>query len=327
MYLVVGALLGLLAAGGATSSPAQAPERVIFGADWQILGQHIPFFVALDKGYYKEHGLDVEIQRGYGAADAVKRVAAGTVTFSFGDLGALVLARAEGIKVKMVAVYYGKAPYTVITRQDSGIREPRQLEGKTLGAPAGSATRAVFPAFAKLAGVDASKVKWSTGDSTMLWNLFFAKRVDGLATFIVNKPDIEKRATEAGFAVSSLTYADFGLVMYSNGILAREETIRDNPALVRNFVQASLKGLDAALKNPDEGAAILVKHRKELDVESVKQQLLEVQKLAMTDEARKNGLGFMAPDKVEKTRDVIVDVYEVKAKITAEDLYTNAFLK
>lgn len=311
----------------ASPQVTSAADKVVFGLDWQILGQHIPFFVAIDKGYYKERDLDVEIQRGYGSADAVKRVAAGTVTFSFGDMGALVIARNEGIKVKMVAVVYGAAPYTVITREEAGIREPKQLEGKTLGAPAGSATRAMFPAYAKLAGIDAAKVKWSTGDSTTLWTLFFARRVDGLATFIVNKPDIEKRASEAGFKVSSMMYADAGLVMYSNGILAREQTIQENPQLVRKFVQASLKGLDYAFKNPEEGASIIVKYRKELDAESVKLQLLQVRKLALTEEAKAKGLGYMAPEKVERTRDIITEVYELKTKVPADDLYTNVFLQ
>lgn len=308
-------------------SQTSGAEKVVLGADWQLLGQHIPFFVALDKGYYKERDLDVEIVRGYGSADAVKRVAAKTVTFSFGDMGALVIARAEGIKVKMVAVVYGKPPYTVLTRDDSGIKQPRDLEGKTLGAPAGSATRAVFPVFAKLAGIDNDKIKWTTGDSTILWNLFFARRIDGLPTFIVNKPDLDRSAREAGFKINSMMYSDYGISMYSNGILTRDETIQENPILIRSFVQATIKGLEYSFKNAEESAAILIKYRKELDVESSKRQLLEVERLAWTEEAKKHGLGYMAPDIVAKTRDIITEVYNLKVKVPAEDLYTNAFLK
>jgi NitT/TauT family transport system substrate-binding protein len=315
--------------GGVLGGPAEgeAAEKVILGVDWQILGQHTPFFTALDKGFYQSAGLDVEIVRGYGSADAVKRVAAKTVTFSLGDMGALVIGRSEGIPVKMVAVVYGKAPYTVLTRRDAGIQAPKDLEGKTLGAPAGSATRALFPVFAKLANVDADKVKWTTGDSTTLWNLFFARRVDGLPTFIVNKPDLDKSAREAGFEIVSMMYSDYGLVAYSNGILARDEMIKSNPSLVRTFVKASLKGLEHAFKNPDESTKILLKYRKELDFAAAKQQLAEFEKLASTEEASKHGLGYMAHDKVERTRDLMADVYKLKVRVPTEELYTNEFLE
>jgi NitT/TauT family transport system substrate-binding protein len=319
---VVSALVGLCIA-----PVADAAEKILLGVDWQILGQHAPFFAAVEKGFYKDAGLDVEIVRGYGSADAVKRVAAKTVSFSLGDMGALVIGRTEGIQVKMVAVVYGKAPYTVLTRRDAGIQTPKDLEGKNLGAPAGSATRALFPAFAKLANVDSDKVKWTTGDSTTLWNLFFARRVDGLPTFIVNKPDLDKSAREAGFEIVSMMYSDSGLIAYSNGILAREEMIKTNPSLVRNFVKASIKGLEYAFKNPDECTKILLKYRKELDFDASKLQLLEVEKLAMTEEAKANGLGYMAKDKVEKTRDLIADTYKLKVNVSADDLYTNEFLR
>jgi NitT/TauT family transport system substrate-binding protein len=116
-------------------------------------------------------------------------------------------------------------------------------------------------------------------------------------------------------------------VAYSNGILARDEMIKANPGLVRSFVKASIKGLDYAFKNPDECAAILVKYRKELDAEAAKRQLFEVQKLAQTDEAKQHGLGYMAKDKVEKTRDLITEAYNLKVNVPAEDLYTNEFLQ
>ena len=310
------------------ASRAWGAEKVVFGTDWQLLGQHIPYFVALDKGFYKERGLDVEILRGYGSADAVKRVAAKTVNFSFGDMGALVIARTKGIKVKMVAVVYGRPPYTVLTRAGLGIKSAKDLEGKTMGATAGSSTRKMFPVFAKLAGIDNSKVKWTTASSNVLWNLFMAKQVDGLPTFIVNKPKLSKTAEKSGIKINSLMYSDYGLSIYSNGILAREETIAQKPDLVRNFVHATVKGLDYSFKHPDESAAIFVRYRKEIkDAEVAKRQLLEVKNLALTPEAKQNGIGYMGREIVKKTRDIVSDVFKLKQEVALDDLYTNAFLK
>src|SRR3954468_8162388 len=85
---------------GLASPPAMALDKVVLGLDWQALGRHAGFFTAKAKGVYEREGLDVHIQRGYGAADSVKRVAAGDSAFAFGDYGSLILARSEGIKVK-----------------------------------------------------------------------------------------------------------------------------------------------------------------------------------------------------------------------------------
>src|SRR5262245_29156712 len=160
---------------------AAAADKVTLGLDWVISGQHAPFFVAKEKGFYAQEGLDVDIMRGYGSADAVKRVAAGNFDIGFGDAGALVLARGEGVRVKMVAVIYSNAPYSLVVRNDANIKEPRDLEGVTLAAPAGGAGRAMFPVFAKLSKIDSDKVKWLTIDAATMLPALIANRVAGIA--------------------------------------------------------------------------------------------------------------------------------------------------
>src|ERR1041384_6842541 len=88
------------------SAPSFALDKVVLGLDWTPLGRHAGFFVAKAKGFYEREGLDVEIQRGYGAADSVKKLGAGETTFAFGDYGSLILARSEGIKAKAIAMIY-----------------------------------------------------------------------------------------------------------------------------------------------------------------------------------------------------------------------------
>jgi NitT/TauT family transport system substrate-binding protein len=128
-----------------TSLPSQAADKVVLGLDWQALGRHAGFFVAKANGFYEREGLDVDILRGYGAADSVKRLAAGESTFAFGDYGSLILARAEGIKVKAIAMIYARGPYVLWTRQDAKIASPKDLIGKSIGSPAGASVRLLFP--------------------------------------------------------------------------------------------------------------------------------------------------------------------------------------
>jgi NitT/TauT family transport system substrate-binding protein len=316
----------VMALAGGLALDASAADKVTFGLDWQVLGRHAGYVVAHEKGFYKDEGLDVDVQRGYGSADAVKRVAAGTVTFSVGDTGSLVIARTEGIKAKVVSMVYGKAPYALWLRKDAGVSKPADLEGKTLGGSAGSAVRVLFPAFAKMAGFDASKVKWQTLDAASLYPTLFSKRIDGMVDFTPGWPTTAKRAAEAKVELQKMFYVDSGFAIYSNGLLAREDMIKDKPDLVRRFVRATMKGLDTAFKNPADAAKILKKRYPELDEETVRGEIEIVRDLAWTEEAKANGLGFMAADKMKLTRDVIVEAYGLKADVPVDDLYTNMFV-
>jgi NitT/TauT family transport system substrate-binding protein len=317
--LVVALTLGAIGDAGAA-------DKVTFGLDWQVLGRHAGYILAHERGFYRDEGLDVEVQRGYGSADAVKRVAAGTVTFSFGDTGSLVIARTEGIKAKVVGMVYGKAPYALWIRKDAGVAKPADLEGKTLGGSAGSAVRVLFPAFAKMAGVDANKVKWQTLDAASLYPTLFSKRIDGMVDFAPGWPTVSKRAAEAKVDLQQMFYVDYGFTIYSNGVLAREETIKEKPEMVRRFVRATMKGLDAAFKDPAEAAKVLKRRYPELDEETVRGEIEIVRDLAWTDEAKANGLGFMSAEKIKLTRDIITDAYGLKVQVPVEDLYTNAFV-
>ena len=123
------AITGMLAA--LLPLPASAADHVVFGLDYVPSGQHAPFYVAQGKGFFAENGLDVDMQRGYGSSDTVKRVAAGAFEIGFGDTGAVILSRAEGLKVKLFAMIYVHAPYTLIVRDDAEIKTPKDLVGKT----------------------------------------------------------------------------------------------------------------------------------------------------------------------------------------------------
>ena len=112
---------------------AQATE-VNFITDFGYNGRHSYYYVALDKGYYKAEGLEVNILRGQGSIDAVKKVASGAAAIGFADAGALALARSnDGIPVKMLAIIYATPPHAIFALADSGINKPKDLEGKTCG--------------------------------------------------------------------------------------------------------------------------------------------------------------------------------------------------
>src|SRR6202023_826592 len=154
-------LLAALCACALGPRDAHAADKVTFVTDFGYNGRHAYYFVALDKGYYAKHDLDVSIVRGQGSADAVKQVAAGTAQIGFADTAAVILGRGnDQIPVRLVAIVYAKPPHAIYVLKESGIAKPKDLEGKRIADTAFSAVPKLFDAYAKAANIDAGKVTW-----------------------------------------------------------------------------------------------------------------------------------------------------------------------
>ena len=144
----------------AASDTAATPTAIKFTLDWAVQGVHAPVGVAIEKGYFAEEGLDVSFERGSGSADSISKVAAGTFDMGFGDINSLMEFNVKNPEtpVKAIAIYYNKSPMAVMSLAETGIAEPKMLEGKKLGIPSGSATRRLIPLFSQVTGFDLAKV-------------------------------------------------------------------------------------------------------------------------------------------------------------------------
>src|SRR5574341_1479504 len=158
--LLLVAAWALLAAGLLPpGAPAAAAQKVTFSTDFGFNGRHAYYFVALDKGFYRDAGLDVEIVRGTGSADVIRTVAAGRVQLGFADTGTLVIARTnQNLMAKVVAIVYNRPPHAIYCHEDAGVRGPKDLEGETSADTAGSANSVSFAGLARAAGVGKDKV-------------------------------------------------------------------------------------------------------------------------------------------------------------------------
>ena len=303
--------------------PAAAQDKVGVITDAGFLGRHAYFFVAIEKGYYKEANLDVNVLRGQGSAEAVKQVGAGNVTCGFADAASTVLARGnDNVPVRLVAIVYAKPPHAIYALKSSGIRKPKDLEGRQIANPAGGAIPKVFPAYAKVAGIDESKVKWVVASSESLPGLLALGRVDAIGQFTVGEPRLKKDAE--GKELVELTYGDAGLDFYSNGIIASENTISTNPDLVQRFVTATIKGLKYALDNPKEAAEIMKKYHRELDADLGAAELVKVRELAVVPNS---SLGKIEPKRAQSTIDLVASAFSLKNPVRVEDAFNVKFVK
>ena len=310
-------------------SPAAAQtkaDEVTFALNWLPVGEAAGWYVALDKGYFRENNIDVNIVRGFGSGDTAKRVAAKRATFGVADIGTVILLRInEGIKVTSVGMFFGRAPHAVFFRESSNIKIPNDLAGKSIACPATSANKVMFPAFASLVGIDASKVEWKITDPAVAIPTFAAGRADLVCEFLTSRPNIAAQSREK---ISQFVYADYGFRIYANAIIAQEDTIKQNPELVRRFVRAAMRGLDYAIKNPDEAVQTLIRYAPENRPVIAAEEWQVATDLIMTEEAKRNGIGYMDPQRIAATYDIITSTFSLdKTKDRIEDLYSNNFLK
>jgi NitT/TauT family transport system substrate-binding protein len=316
------AVTALLLGGG----PASAADDVTLALDWVVGGTHTPYFVAVDKGFYASQNLAVTVSRGYGSGDTIKRVASGRAAFGIADMGALVAARAnDGVPVKAVLGVYGKAALGILYIRESGIKGPKDLEGRTLARSASGASVIMLPAFLKANGVEREKIREVIVDGSALLPMLISRKADAVTEQAIQAPRFQKLAEKEGLHVDAMQYSNNGLVTHGNAVMVADSLAQGNPDLVRRFLQATARGLAYAFERPDEAVEIMQKYNREVEPEPAKAELL-IMKGLVSPEAATRGLGYMSPEVMTATRDVVTQALALKRVVPPQELYTNEFL-
>jgi NitT/TauT family transport system substrate-binding protein len=320
------ALASMAAVLMATAAPvsAQAPEKVVFALNWFAVGDHAAYWVALEKGYYKAKGLDVELQNSKGSGDSIAKVDTGRADIGLADSAVVIAAVGRGAKIKVVGMVFDKTPLNIWSRKEAPITKPKDLEGKTIGAPPGDGQRQVFPAFAKLHGIDQSKVTWVNVEPAAKIPALAEKRVDSVADYTTGLPFYEK-AMGKGNAVM-MPWADHGFDMYSMSIIASEKTMKDRPKVLRAFLEASYMGWRDVMEDPKSGLEIFKKRVPEIDLSIIEPNMKMGFELMKTDRYAKNGIGWMEEKKMCQSVDLVNTYMGVPAKVECKAVYTNEFL-
>lgn len=324
------ALLAGLSGGLQPEAHAQTKPltKVTFSLDFIPLGRHAPWYVALAKGYYKDEGLDVSIIPAQGTAQSIQSLESNVAQFAFSDVAALVQARARGASTaEAVAVNYQKAPYAIFSlNPGANVTQPAQLKGLEVASGAGSFTPKIIQGFMKEKGLDPDSLKFTMVDPSARVGLLLSGKVPAIENFILAQPGIEK-SLSPGTKLATLLLADDGLQLYSNAILVRGAYAHENPAVVRGFVRASLRGWKDALANPGEAADLELKYVKALNRDVILAELAIVRGLAVTPDTEAHGLGWIDAATMMKSVNFVVQNIGVEGKAPAVDqLYTTAFL-
>lgn len=268
-----------LAMVGACSSDADSPEggdgameKVTYLTSFGNFGRDSYAWVAKEKGFFRDAGFDVEIKPGQGTGSTIQMVSGGKADFGPVDLTGSLLqfGNGEAKDFVVVAAIQQRTMAGIATVEGTNIATPKDLEGKKIADSPTSVVRNLFPTYAELAGVDASKVTWVNGQPQDLMGTLAAGTVDGIGQFVVGQPTIEAIAKKKAFM---LPYSEYMQDLYGNVLITSTKIAEEKPEMVTRFSEALLKGLDYALDNPQEAAELLKKNVDSTNVESAQAEL------------------------------------------------------
>jgi NitT/TauT family transport system substrate-binding protein len=281
--------------------------------------QYAPFYVAIEKGYFNEAGIEIEFDYSF-ETDGVSLVGAGELPFAVVSGEQVLLARSQGVPVTYVAAWYQKFPVSVVAAPELNITGPADLRGQTIGVPGLFGANYIgAQALLFSAGLTPEDVTFEAIGFNQV-GAFVSGQSRVVVVYTANEP-IQLRAQ--GLEVTELRISDHAQLA-SNGLLASEKVIAEEPALVNGFVEAFLKGLEYTINNPDEAMTLSAKYIPDFETLDA-----NVQKeiLATSIEMWKaDRLGYSDPQAWENMQDVLFDMGLIEAKMDLGKAFTNEFI-
>ena len=321
--VLVSCLVWMVVIGGLGQIPVK------FTLDWAYQGPQAPFLVALYKGYFAAEGLDVTIDRGYGSADAVTKIATGVYDIGFADINSMIEFNVQNPERALIAVaiVYDFAPFSIVTLRGRGIETPKDLVGRTLAAPAGDASRRLFPVFAKVVGIDPNQVTWISVEPALRERILVMGQADAISahffTAVLNLKAIG--IPEEDIVV--LLYAKHGLDLYGNAVMCSRKFAEEKPEVVRSFLRALTRAWQDTLANPEEAIAYVKQRDPLIDPKvELERLLLAINVCMLTPDVFERGFGDARPDRLERAIALVAEGFGLPLVPNIADVFTSEFL-
>ncbi|MFV0253456.1 MAG: ABC transporter substrate-binding protein [Beutenbergiaceae bacterium] len=296
-----------------TTTESYEPASVTYLTSFNTFGRDAYVYVAQEMGFFDDVGLDVTIQPGTGSVDVMKLIASGSADFGAADFSAVVVTVAnEDLPVTAVAAIHQRSLAAIIALESSGIGEPADLEGRTIGDQPGSTNQVIFPTYAEAAGIDAGAVEFVPSAPPALPQLLASGQVDAIGQFVVGEPLIG--AAAEGAALTVLPYSDVLPDLYGNVLITSDETANGDPELVQRFTTALMQGLQYSIDNPAETGTILQQFQPTQDADVAAAEV-EIMGDYVTGGSV---LGNIDPDRVDTVIEIMAPA--ITADVTGDDV-------
>lgn len=319
VLIMLGLALGLMACTPQTARTDAGPlTRIRLPMGYIPNVQYAPFYVAVEKGFFAEEGIEIEFDYSF-ETDGVALVGAGELPFAVASGEQVLLARAQGLPVVYVFAWYQDYPVSVIAKAEQNIHSVADLRGKKIGLPGLFGANYIgLQALLFSAGL--------TAEDVTLDSIGF-NQVEALATnqeqavvgYSSNEP-IQLRAQ--GFDVTELRVAD-AVQLAANGIVSNEKTIAENPELVRGMNRALARGIEYTLTHPEEAYTICLKFVENLAADNAVQMEVLTTSIEFW---RADKIGFSQSDAWTNMNDLLVKMTLLSAPLDVNAAFTNEFV-
>jgi NitT/TauT family transport system substrate-binding protein len=313
----IAAILALIAPSGATA------ETVTLRLDWLPSGYHAPIFLALQKGYYKAKGIELEIADGKGTNPALQSVAAGNDMIVLANYATLVQSVARGMPLIGIGGLIQKTPDSVVSLKDKPITKPEELIGRTVVLTADSAGAKLFAAFIAANGLDATKIKVLNVTASAVATTLLQGQADAMTGWSFT--DALRVESQKPIA-PPLLFADSGVNVLGNGFVVTRETAKAKPDLLKRFIAATGKGYDDGLKDPEAAVDAMVAARPMVDRELQLRQLKVLPPFLHSQRSAGRPFGWTAAEDWQQTYELLQKYFGMEEKIEVGQVYTNDFV-
>ena len=321
-------LAAALAFGAAVASPARATD-VRFSLDWAFQGPQAPFLFALERGFFRDQGLNVTMDRGFGSGDVPVKIAAGAYDVGIADINPTIRMRLENPDSTLFTpfIIYDATALAVMTLKRQNITRPQDLAGKTLAAPETDAGRQLFPAFARAVGLDVNAVRWQTVSPQLRETMLVQGQANAITGFITSGILSLRAAGVPAADIVTFKYGDFGVDLYSTSLLMTRRWAEANPRAVTGLITAIVRGQIEARRDPAAAIAAL-KRRDPLINEAVERERMELgfTELTFTPHVLANGFGKIDMARLQRSIDIAREAFNIARPLNASDLYDPRYL-
>lgn len=322
------AAIALAIASMATPVQAQTPDQVRLLLDWLPTGDYAAYYAGSEQGFFREAGIQLTIERGFGSSDTVTKIASGVAQFGIADIGSVMAGRVRAqAPVRAIASIYTRPPHSIFVLADSGIRTFKDLEGRSLAGAPGSAVRVFLPLVLKRNNVDINKINLINSEPATMGPLLVSGRADSVTGFLPNMPRFETMARETNKTVAVLQFSE-SLEIYGNALIASEATIGQSPDLVKRFVAATMRSLAYARTNPRPAVEAMAKTVPGINVDADTRAMEIANQLTFDSPvARANSVGAFDAAQLKRTWEVVAEAQQLTATgVDPESFVTRSFL-
>jgi len=309
---------------------ARAATSLEMILNWRYQGPQAWFFLAQDKGYFADAGLDITMDQGNGSGAAVGQVAGGAYDIGFGDINALISLAADKPDEAPIGIFqmYNQPPFTVAVRKDSDIRTAKDLEGKLLGGAANDGALKLWPAFTKIAGLDTSGIEITNFKPNLREQMLRTEQVDGVFGYVNT---IRFSAKLSGMnpdeEIRFIRYGDYGMDLYSNGIIVSKALAEEHPEALRAICAGINQGVADTLADLDAAIDAVASREPLIDPAIEKERLLATIRDEMGHpELAEVGLGDVDQERFARAIDIVVDAFDLARTPSPAEVFTPDFL-